>query len=67
MTRHEVLGQAVDQCMKELYSYAYPKIEWDKFIEDNNVYRVKETLWKQYRRAFHDKEERPEEWEKIQK
>ena len=67
MTRHEVLGQAVDQCMKELYSYAYPKIEWDKFIEDNNVYRVKEALWKKYRRAFHDKEERPEEWEKIQK
>ena len=67
MTRHEVLGQAVDQCMKELYSYAYPKIEWDKFIEDNNVYRVKETLWNQSRRAFHNKEERPEEWEKIQK
>ena len=67
MTRHEVLGQAVDQCMKELYSYAYPKIEWDKFIEDNNVYRVKESLWTQYRRAFHDREKKPEEWEKNQK
>lgn len=67
MTRNEVLGQAVGQCMKELYSYAYPKIEWDTFIEDNNVYRVKETLWNQYRRVFHNKEERPEEWEKIQK
>ena len=67
MTRHEVLGQAVDQCMKELYSYAYPKIEWDKFIEDNKVYKAKEALWEQYRRAFHHKETNPEEWEKIQK
>ena len=36
MTRNEVLGQAVDQCMKELYSYAQPSIDWDDFIEENN-------------------------------
>lgn len=67
MTRHEVIGQAVDQCMKELYSLATPKIEWDKFIEDNKIYKAKEALWEQYRRVFHDKETNPEEWEKIQK
>jgi len=67
MTRHEVLGQAVDQCMKELYSFATPKVEWDKFIEDNKIYKAKEVLWKQYREAFHNREERPEEWKKLQK
>lgn len=42
MTRENVLNQAVDQCMKELYSYAYPKITWEEFVEQNKSYLKKE-------------------------
>ena len=40
MTRNEVIGQAVDQCMKELYSYAVPKVSWEDFIEENKAYKT---------------------------
>ena len=63
ITRDKVLGQAVDQCMKELYSLATPKIDWDQFLEDNMTYVAKEKTWSQYRDAFHRKEENPEKWE----
>ena len=42
MTRNEVIGQAVDQCMKELYSFAVPKVSWEDFIEENKVYKAGE-------------------------
>ena len=42
MTRNEVIGQAVDQCMKELYSYAVPKVSWEDFIEENKAYKAGE-------------------------
>ena len=35
ITRRDVLSDAVDNCMKELYSFAKPSIEWDKFMEEN--------------------------------
>lgn len=65
MTRHEVLGQAVDQCMKELYSLAQPSIDWEDFIKENKEYVVKEKAWEQYKRAFANKDENPEMWKKM--
>lgn len=65
MTRSEVLGQAVDQCMKEIYSYAQPKIDWEAFIEENKVYRAKEKVWENYKNAFYNREKNPEQWTKI--
>lgn len=40
ITRRDVLSQAVDACMKELYSYAYPHIEWDDFLLENKIYNA---------------------------
>jgi len=40
ITRRDVLSQAVDACMKELYSYAYPRIEWDDFLLENKIYNA---------------------------
>jgi uncharacterized protein with HEPN domain len=35
MTRNELLGEAVDRCMEELYQYARPKVTWKDFIQQN--------------------------------
>lgn len=45
MDRRTVLAQAVDQCMKELYSLAQPSITWDKFLEENIEYTEKYKKW----------------------
>ena len=42
ITRNKVIAQAVEQCMKELYSYAVPKITWEEFIEENKKFVKKE-------------------------
>ncbi len=42
MTRHDVLKQAIDYCLKELYSLAQPSVEWDDFIKQNKEYLEKE-------------------------
>ena len=42
LTRNDVLSNAADECMKELYSLAQPSIEWEKFIKENKNYVEKE-------------------------
>lgn len=42
MNRQKVLEEAVNKCMKELYSLAQPKISWEDFIEENKKYLEKE-------------------------
>ena len=42
ISRRELLGEAVDKCMKELYSYAQPKIEFGDFIKENKEFLKKE-------------------------
>ena len=41
MTRNELLGEAVDRCMEELYQYARPKVTWKDFIQQNKEYSKK--------------------------
>ena len=41
LTRSDILGEAVDKCMKELYSYAQPHIEWNEFVDENKRYSKK--------------------------
>jgi len=45
MTRHEVLTQACDQCLKELYKYAVPHIEWEDFKKECKEYSKKYKEW----------------------
>lgn len=33
--RKDVVLQAIEECMKELYKFAQPSITWDEFIEQN--------------------------------
>ena len=62
MTRHEVIDQAITQCMKELYSYAIPHIEWEKFKKENEIYSNKYKVWKNYQNYFYSKDKNPELW-----
>lgn len=35
ITRDEVLGEAVNKCLQELYSNVQPKVTWTDFIQEN--------------------------------
>ena len=52
MTRDKVLGQAVDQCLKEIYTKVQPSVEWEDFLEQNKKYVDKE---KEYYNIPNDK------------
>ena len=45
LTKRDVLSQAADECMKELYSLAQPSIKWEDFIEENKKYIEKENKY----------------------
>ena len=62
MTRNDVIGQAVEQCLKELYSYVQPKVSWEEFKKENKIYSEKYKTWENYRHAFHNREDNPEIW-----
>lgn len=50
LTRSDILSEAVDKCMKELYSYAQPYIEWNKFVDKNKHYSKKYKEWEEFKR-----------------
>lgn len=62
MTRNDVISQAVDQCLKELYSYVQPKVTWEEFEKENKIYSEKYKTWENYRHAFRNREKNPEMW-----
>lgn len=62
MTRHEVISDAINKCMKELYSFACPKISWEEFEEENKIYSNKYTVWENYNKAYQKRDENPELW-----
>ena len=42
ITRRDVIADAADKCMKELYSLAQPTITWEDFIKENKEFIKKE-------------------------
>ena len=42
ITRRDVIADAADKCMKELYSLAQPKITWEEFIKENKEFIKRE-------------------------
>jgi len=45
MYRNDVLCKAIDDCIKELYSFVQPSIEWDEFIKQNKIYSERYKKW----------------------
>lgn len=62
ITRNEIISDAVRKCLKEIYSYVVPKTTWDKFIDECKAYNNKYKAWKNYNKAFGEKENKPEIW-----
>jgi hypothetical protein len=48
MTRRDVLVQACDQCMKELYEYAVPHVTWEQFKKECKEYSKKCEEWEKH-------------------
>lgn len=42
MTRNDVLGKAIDECLKEVYTMVQPEVSWEDFIQQNKEYLEKE-------------------------
>ena len=45
MDRRTVLGEAINNCMKELYSLAQPSVTWDEFVQENAEFNIKYKEW----------------------
>ena len=67
ITRNKVISQAVNDCMKELYSLVQPSIEWKEFKKECEIYSKSHKEWEEYHFAFNLKAENPENWEKYRK
>lgn len=39
ITRSDILSEAAERCMQELYSLAQPQVSWEDFIEQNKKYK----------------------------
>ena len=48
ITKSDVIGKAVNNCMKVLYSLAQPHIEWDEFVKENKIYSERYKAWERY-------------------
>ena len=44
-TRDEVLSQAAEECLKDFYNYAFPKVSWENFLKENQEYTNKYNEW----------------------
>ena len=65
MTRNELLGEAVDRCLQEIYTNVQPSVKWEDFKKQCKVYSKKYTAWEQYRKACVGIKENPEKWVEI--
>ena len=45
MDRRTVLSEAINSCMKELYSLAQPSVTWDEFVQENAEFNIKYKEW----------------------
>ena len=66
MTRNKVLEQAIEQCLKELYTYVTPSITWEEFKKENKLYNRKYKVWENFNKAFQEKDKNPEMWLQYQ-
>ena len=64
MTKNDVLSEAADKCMKELYSIAEPHVEWNDLKEQCKIYAKAYFEWEEYKRAERDNPKLYEEYNK---
>jgi hypothetical protein len=67
MTRNDILSQAVNDCLKELYSYVQPAVSWSDFKYQNEIYSSKYRSWEEYKRLLRKKEKESLSKEELEK
>lgn len=60
MNRDDLLREACDRCMKELYEYVCPKVTWDDFHEELVQYSNKYKAWEKFRKLYDEYKDNPE-------
>lgn len=45
VTRNDILLEAANKCMKDLYSLVTPKVKWDDFVQECKEYSAKYKDW----------------------
>lgn len=55
ITRRDVVSKAADECMKELYSYCQPSVEWEDFMQQCENYTKKYNEWTMLERGVRPK------------
>lgn len=65
MTRDKLIREAIDRCLKEIYQYATPKVNWEDFIEQNKVYSKKYKAWERFRHLYYKEDKTKEELEEY--
>ena len=54
MTRNDVLTDAVNKCLEELYTLVVPKVSWKEFEEECRLYSKAYKEWELYRKAVNE-------------
>ena len=67
LTRSDILSKAVDDCMKELYSYVQPAVSWNDFKYQDEIYSNKYKSWEEYRKLLRKKEKEGLSKEELEK
>ena len=65
ITRDDVLSQAANECMKELYSLVVPSVKWEDFKEQCKIYTKLYKEWESFNSAYNSKNENPKKWDEI--
>lgn len=48
MNRLDIITEAAERCMKELYKFAQPKVTWEEFVELNKQYKEGKKPYEYY-------------------
>ena len=55
ITRRDILAQAVNQCLKHLYTLVQPSVTWEDFEDQCKIYSEKYKTWERFNHLKHSK------------
>lgn len=64
-TRRVLLGEAIDNCLEELYTLVQPEVTWTNFEMECDIYSKNYKVWENFNDAFHNREKDPQLWEQY--
>ena len=65
ITRGDVLSRAVDECMKDIYSFVRPSVDWEEFVKENKLYSDRYRVWERFNHLYHKENKTKKELEEY--